>query len=55
MKKDESSSDDSDVESDSSDEESNNQPVLQLTSISHYGTVNRIRVMILNHKYINQK
>lgn len=46
MKNDETSSDDSDVESDSSDEESNNQPVLQITSIPHYGTVNRIRVKL---------
>lgn len=47
MKNDESSSDDSDVESESSDEESNDQPVLQLTSIPHYGTVNRVRVKSL--------
>lgn len=38
-----SSSDDSDVESESSDEESNDQPVLQISSIPHFGTINRIR------------
>jgi len=47
MKNDESSSsDDSDVESESSDEESNDQPVLQVSSISHFGTINRIRVNV---------
>jgi hypothetical protein len=45
MKNDDStSSEDSDVESDSSDEESKDQPVLQISSIPHFGTINRIRV-----------
>lgn len=49
---DSSSSDDSDVESDSSDEESNDQPVLQISSIPHNGTINRIRVKFF--KYLNK-
>lgn len=44
MKNEESSSDDSEVESDSSDEESSDQPVLQISTIPHFGTINRIRV-----------
>jgi len=51
MKNDESSSsDDSDVESESSDEESNDQPVLQVSSISHFGTINRIRNTTVDDK-----
>lgn len=55
MKNDSSSSNDSDIESDSSDEESKDDPVLQISSIPHYGTINRIRVynfMFLNYKIL---
>lgn len=53
MKNDESSSsDDSDVESDSSDEESKDQPVLQISSIPHFGTINRIRVSYSKSIYL---
>ncbi|KAE9545238.1 hypothetical protein AGLY_000781 [Aphis glycines] len=47
---DSSSSDDSDVESDSSDDESKDQPVLQISSIPHLGTVNRIRNTTVDDK-----
>ncbi|XP_050530467.1 glutamate-rich WD repeat-containing protein 1 [Daktulosphaira vitifoliae] len=51
IKKDESSSsEDSDVESDSSDEESNDQPVLQVSALPHFGTINRIRSTAVNGK-----
>ncbi|XP_025416385.1 glutamate-rich WD repeat-containing protein 1 [Sipha flava] len=51
MKNDDStSSEDSDVESDSSDEESKDQPVLQISSIPHFGTINRIRNTMVDNK-----
>lgn len=49
MKNESSSSDDSSVESESSDEESNDQPVLQISSIPHFGTINRIRVKLIKY------
>lgn len=49
MKNEESSSDDSEVESDSSDEESNDQPLLQISTIPHFGTINRIRVRLFEY------